>query len=254
MAEDGTTITPAFASSASGYTSFNIDNVNAKSTTISVTTTDADKYIAIADFVVTLAREYPINLTPIRGKSYATLYLPFGITLPGDVKAYKIAVSGEWAVPTEMGQQLPANTAALLVSESAVTSALAFGNSAASADAAGNLLEGTLMPGYVDGYVLNIVDDCLGFYKLDDTGRLAANRAYLPASAVDGAGVKGVLLNWGDADGIEAIDNGQLTMDNGQSSMVNGQCFDLSGRRISSTSSVLPKGIYIVNGKKKVIK
>ena len=56
-AEDGTTVTPAFASSANDYTAFAIDGINAPSTTISVTTTDASKYIAIADFVVTL---YPV--------------------------------------------------------------------------------------------------------------------------------------------------------------------------------------------------
>lgn len=56
-------------------------------------------------------------------------------------------------------------------------------------------------------------------------------------------------------DGIEDIE----TMRNGQSSMFNGQWYDLSGRRISvpsgsSASSILPKGVYVVNGRKVVIK
>ena len=48
--------------------------------------------------------------------------------------------------------------------------------------------------------------------------------------------------------GINAIDNGKLTMDNG---------YDLSGRKLSNgklSNSQLPKGIYIVNGKKVVLK
>ena len=50
-------------------------------------------------------------------------------------------------------------------------------------------------------------------------------------------------------DGIEDIEK----MRDGQRSMDNGQCFDLSGRRMS-VSSALPKGVYIVNGKKIVVK
>ena len=51
-------------------------------------------------------------------------------------------------------------------------------------------------------------------------------------------------------DGIEGIDNGQLTIDN---------CiYDLAGRRINSQSSIpnsqLKKGIYIVGGKKILFK
>jgi len=249
-AEDGTSITPAFASSSTGYTAFNIDNVNAKTTTISVTTTDASKYIAIADFVVTLTQSYPLSLSPINGKSYATLYLPYGITLPGDVTAYKIRVSGEWAVPTSMGQELPANTAALLVSESGVTSALATLNSSASADATGNALLGVLTATSgedLKGYVLNIVDGELGFFKLDNGGTLAANHAYLPASLIDGTGVKGVVLNWDEETGVGELKN--ESMEEGKSSTL----FDLSGRRIS-VRPVLPKGIYILNGRKVIVK
>jgi hypothetical protein len=33
----------------------------------------------------------------------------------------------------------------------------------------------------------------------------------------------------------------------------NGKCYDLSGRHIS-VSSMLPKGVYIINGKKIVVK
>jgi O-glycosyl hydrolase len=59
---------------------------------------------------------------------------------------------------------------------------------------------------------------------------------------------------------IEAMRNGDNeTMRNGQSSMSNVQWYDLSGRRISvpsgsSASSILPKGVYVVNGRKVVIK
>lgn len=62
-AEDGTTITPAFASSASGYTTLSVTDVNAQSTFISVTTTDVSYYLAIADFVITVAPTSTVYIT-----------------------------------------------------------------------------------------------------------------------------------------------------------------------------------------------
>ena len=47
--------------------------------------------------------------------------------------------------------------------------------------------------------------------------------------------------------GVTAIDNSQLTIDN-----LNGEWFDLSGRKLSNGK--LQKGIYIVNGRKVVVK
>ena len=234
-----------------GWRTFNVGDIYTTSASFDVTTAqDQTNYLCISDFVVTLTQSYPLSLSPINGKSYATLYLPYGITLPGDVTAYKIRVSGEWAVPTSMGQELPAETAALLVSESGVTSALATLNSSASADTDGNALLGVLTATSgedLKGYVLNIVDGELGFFKLDNGGTLAANRAYLPASLIDGTGVKGVVLNWDEETRIGELKN--ESMEEGKSSTL----FDLSGRRIS-VRPVLPKGIYIVNGKKVVIK
>ena len=45
-------------------------------------------------------------------------------------------------------------------------------------------------------------------------------------------------------------------MENGERRMENDGIYDLSGRRVSTSSvpAVLPKGIYIVNGKRVVIK
>ena len=54
--------------------------------------------------------------------------------------------------------------------------------------------------------------------------------------------------------GIDEIYYGQQTTDNGQRTTDNGQCYDLAGRRISTSQpfnfSTLQKGVYIINGKK----
>lgn len=195
-----------------------------------------------SDMMVIDAETYPLTLSPINGKSYATLYLPFGVTLPDDVTAYKIAVNGEWARPTAMGPELPAETAALLVSESAVKECVATVNGDAAADAGGNALQGVLTDtsgADLNGYVLNIVDNQLGFYRLSNSGTLAAYHAYLSASA---GSVKGFVLNWDElAVGIGSIDN-----DNENEKVI----YNLAGQRISK----LQKGVNIVGGKKVLVK
>ena len=79
--------------------------------------------------------------------------------------------------------------------------------------------------------------------------------------------VKAFVLNFGDkTTGIRSMDNGKWKMDNGQRTMDNEDdaWYDLSGRKVSLTpnpspvgeggSRKLPRGIYIHNGRKVVIK
>lgn len=247
-ADDGTIVTPDYASSSSGYTTLSISDIYRPSTSISVTTTNGNKYIAIADFVVTLVTtpgDYPISLSAIGGKSYATLYLPFGISLPDEVTAYKIAVDGEWARPTSMGQELPAKTPAMLVSDEAFTQVVAQYNPEAAADATGNVLQGVLEAtsgADLNGYVLNAPGGQIGFYKLSSGGTLAANRAYLPSSEV--GSVKGFVLNW------DELPTEINCLSPTPSPMSKGSIYNLAGLRMSK----LQKGVNIVNGHKVLVK
>ena len=78
----------------------------------------------------------------------------------------------------------------------------------------------------------------VGFYRWVG-GPLGAGRVYLPAVTSSNA-IE--YLGFGDdATGIHSIDNGQLTIDN---------VYDLSGRRVAQPS----KGLYIINGKKVILK
>ena len=81
------------------------------------------------------------------------------------------------------------------------------------------------------------------FFKVPAAGYTpSANKAALAVPA--SAGAKEMIVIGGEA---TAIDNSQLTTDN-----LNGECFDLSGRKVSNGK--LQKGIYIVNGRKVVVK
>ena len=94
-------------------------------------------------------------------------------------------------------------------------------------------------------YVLNKVGGVLGFYKLSATGTLKAGKCYIEIpndSAPEMLGFGDVIDDAeGEATGIESVDERQLTVD----------CYyDLQGRRVAQPT----KGLYIVNGKKHVVK
>ena len=80
----------------------------------------------------------------------------------------------------------------------------------------------------------------MAFYKVTSNGfTVRANSAYLSVSL--GTGSKDMFGVDEETNGISTIENSQLT---------NGNWYDLSGRRVAQPT----KGIYIVNGKKVVVK
>ena len=86
-------------------------------------------------------------------------------------------------------------------------------------------------------FVLNNRTKGVGFYRLQSGKTLGVGKAYL---TYDGA-LAPEFLGFGDVTAIRGIENGQLTIDN---------YYDLQGRRVAQPT----KGLYIVNGKKVVIK
>ena len=102
-----------------------------------------------------------------------------------------------------------------------------------------NDLKGTDVDTEADGtmYVLAKVDDVIGFYKA--TGTIPAGKAYYQSTS----GVKAFFFAEDDATGIDAIENGELTIDNAS-------IYNVAGQKLSK----LQKGINIVNGKKVAIK
>ena len=90
------------------------------------------------------------------------------------------------------------------------------------------------------GYVL-MTSPSLAFYKNNKDFTLSANSAYLPAG-FDGAGAPVFFLfNEGETTGINAIEHGTLNIEH---------YYNLNGQRVAQPT----KGLYIVNGKKVVVK
>ena len=245
-ASDGTSVTPANLGST--YTPLEVSGLSAASTAITVTTTDASKWLSLANFTVSLAKTLPLNV--VGDKSYATLYLPFDVTTTGATKAYYVETASNGSVQlTETsgeGTEIPALTAVVLVNENAEASAtlnMTTGLTSVVSENA-NLLKGTLVPMSLDlgdatsYYSLGNYNNVIGFYKFEGgTITLGANKAYLEVPA---SGVKGFTFDFDD-------DATAISNLNGQWSMVNGQSiYNLAGQRISKPL----KGISIVNGKK----
>lgn len=185
--------------------------------------------------------DLPLN-GPVDGKYYATLCLPFDVTITG-ATAYTMTDNGTYLKATEVtDNKVPAGTPVLLKGDAATATATintgeAF-NSGAPLDCA---LTGTYVNIAITGaddYFLGYdATEGVGFYHWAGT-ELKANRAYLPA----GQNSKGFALVFDDDDPTAVA-----SALNGQSSILNGQFYDLQGRKIAAPQ----KGqLYIVNGKK----
>lgn len=94
--------------------------------------------------------------------------------------------------------------------------------------------------GNINNYVLSKKNDVIGFYKANNT-KVAAGKAYLPIENYNESNMV-LMLSFGDATGISEIDNKQSATDDA--------IYTLGGVRVKNPT----KGIYIINGKKVVIK
>lgn len=105
------------------------------------------------------------------------------------------------------------------------------------------LLEGTLAPTYVVGTEANGTKNyglSGGVFKQIADGTMKANKAYLAVPA--NAPARLTIVFDGDATGISSMQNDECFMHN--------EVYDLQGRRVAQPT----KGLYIINGKKTVIK
>lgn len=154
---------------------------------------------------------------------------------------FQAALSGNQLTMTEVAnREIPAGKAVILKSSS---SSITLTAATTSATLEGNQLVGTATaianPG--NAYVLNKGTNGVGFYKLQAGKTICANKAYLTYSG--GAGAPS-FLNFveGNVTGIE--------MPKAETTNNDAEVYDLQGRRVANPT----KGLYIVNGKKVVIK
>lgn len=179
----------------------------------------------------------------------ATYSSPFPVVLPKEVDAYIAVSAGETIVLKKITGALPKNTGVILSAEEAkdyIPTACTT-EEVASIDAGNKLVAstGTAIDASTQAYVLakNTDTDNKAVFKIlssnTENRALAQYKAYLNLT-----GSLAAKLSISFNDNVTAISNATLAQEKTSS------IYDLSGRK----SNKLQKGIYIVNGKKIIVK
>ena len=181
-----------------------------------------------------------------------TVVIPFEADVTGDVEAYTLtAVDGNSNLQGTKVETIEANKPVLLKNSGTLVLTAKEGTLEYADAPVNGLLHGvyTSTQAPVGSYVLQKQGDVVAFFHVEDIQPMVeAFRAYL---TVEG-NARMLTINFdGETTGINSIDNGQLIMDNGA-------VYDLQGRKVNleltKGGETLPRGLYIINGKKVVIK
>jgi hypothetical protein len=179
----------------------------------------------------------PISISAAGWATYSSNY-PLDFTGVTALTAYTATKESSVVKFNKVTGKVPANTGLLVRGETANVPVCA------SAEAVSNLLVGVTTDTPMDAgtiFVLMKGSKGIGFYKNTNDFTLRANSAYLPAEAVPTADARAFIALDDETTGIADV---RSLKDNTES------MFDLQGRKIAKPT----KGLYIVNGKKIVVK
>ena len=193
----------------------------------------------------------------VTNAGYATLFLDFSATIPTftgeDAGAYIVTgvKAGNWLNLVKVEGVLPANTGIIIKADAGDYEFVASSGTPVNVDE--NLLKGTLTDTYIEGeaYVLGYAKGTeeVVFAKAEMNGTSwlnKANKAYLPISALPSASnisFYGLRYDDEDDENTTAIENVEIVNEN--------VIYDLSGRRVETITA---PGIYVVNGRKMLVK
>ncbi len=172
---------------------------------------------------------------------YTTYVTPAAVSFPEGVEAFIVTAINEGSMHMDPVDAVPAGTAVVV---KAAQGTYTLSTATETVDVDDNLLlasDGTVKGGS-NIYVLANKSKGVGFYPTATTINIPEGKAYLDTSAT-GHVKEFIAFDFGGTDAINAIDNGQLTVD---SSVI----YNVAGQRVGK----MTKGIYVVNGKKVIVK
>ena len=197
-------------------------------------------------WTIDVATEFEVALNTVESKSYATAYLPFGVSAVNGAKAYTAATPANGQTVMTETANFAKETGVLLVSDEAAAKAvLTIGDAEGAANS--SALKGTLLAKDITGaqtkYLVfgknNANETEVGFFEPSTAvTSIPANRAFF-ADAEGSA----IALNFGNVTAVNNVVAGNAN--------VNAPIFDLTGRRVVKA---VKGGLYIQNGKKYIVK
>ena len=206
-------------------------------------TNDTNGYV----FNLEVVSSIPVTVT---SAGYATFYAPVTVTIPEGVEAYYAAgVAGENVTLEQIENTIPANTGVILKAD-AGTYNFALETVSAAASIEDNLLSGTVRKEVIakeaagSYYVLGVVDGVVGMYNpvKGEDGDSFINAGHKAYMYVEGAASSaGYRFDFGGTTGINEVETEESDL----------VIYDLTGRRVNEMNR---PGIYIVNGKKVLVK
>ena len=192
-----------------------------------------------------------LNALNSTGYYVGTFSAPFPTILPDGVSAYYVSGTNTDNTAATLakyeGTAIPENTGVLLASTSTdVTSALMVpATEETSTEISNNQLgntagaTATVASDNTSIYILATVNEVMAFY-LSAEGTMSMNKAYL--NYTTGGSASQLKLDFGTATSIEGVEAAEAE--------TNKVIYDLSGRSVKNAQ----KGLYIVNGKKVIVK
>lgn len=192
------------------------------------------------------ADDIEVALNTVESKSYATAYLPFGVSAVSGAKAYTAAEPANGQTVMTETANFAKETGVLLVSDEAADKAvLTIGDVEGATNS--SALKGTLLAKDITDaqtkYLVfgknNANEKEVGFFEPSATvTSIPANRAFF-ADAKGSA----IALNFGNVTAVNNVVAGNAN--------ANAPIFDLTGRRVVKA---VKGGLYIQNGKKYIVK
>ncbi len=221
------------ANSTFSFTTTNTFNANTRA--IKLVMTEKDQNVGVGSIVVTKAESIAISAA-----GWATYCSSNALDFTGvtALTAYTATKDGNVVKFNKVTGKVPANEGLLVRGETANVPVCA------SAEAVSNLLEGVITDTPKNAgtiFVLMKGSKGIGFYKNTNDFTLRANSAYLRAEDVEGSTARAFIALDDETTGIADV---KAVKEDAES------IFDLQGRKIAKPT----KGLYIVNGKKVVVR